>query len=371
MDAKKRQEAALKAAINHKLCYIGETISPSPASETTLESIENALKYYRERGVTHVVVQRKYMGSRCQIYLTLDDEQQPVVEKCFAISRNGFVIPKRICDFKEIFQQCAEYAKKLSKDLRYIVFDGELLPWSLMGRGLIKYQYERFSQQLRAEEALLKDTGFKTKIESLTYENVQKNMKEHHFNKFKESLGFSESDLNAFDEQLVIYGSDTETVYKPFNIIESDAGVFDDFDLMKSVFNEDWKTLNLADDMAYLVNSLKEFSDDPKLEGVVIKVKATLDDLEQKPVHSMKVRNPEYLRIIYGYDYLQPEKYAKLVATKHISYKVKLSCREHEVNKLLKSIPREARTADNAEYVSLLAKMMGIIAKEQEVDERL
>ena len=48
------------------------------------------------------------------------------------------------------------------------------------------------------------------------------------------------------------------------------------------------------------------------MEGVVIKPE---EERENAPY--LKVRNPEYLSIIYGYDYRFPHKYAKLLKQKH------------------------------------------------------
>ncbi|WP_397356486.1 hypothetical protein [Paenibacillus sp. N3.4] len=65
---------------------------------------------------------------------------------------------------------------------------------------------------------------------------------------------------------------------------------------------------------------------DNQMEGVVIKPEVQ----EGKSVPYMKVRNEDYLSIIYGYDYKFPHKYKKLMKQKNISRKLRTSINEHQ-----------------------------------------
>ncbi len=55
--------------------FISGTMPPAPSTATELEPLESALEYFRKRGVEKVVLQPKYMGSRCQLYLYRDVEK--------------------------------------------------------------------------------------------------------------------------------------------------------------------------------------------------------------------------------------------------------------------------------------------------------
>src|SRR5690606_35948908 len=81
------------------------------------------------------------------------------------------------------------------------------------------------------------------------------------------------------------------------------------------------------------VNSIREYMDTlvgNGYEGIMIK---PVFPGETDAVHCMKVRNKEYLRIIYGYDYQRPEKLTELVRKKRVGKKRKLSHHEYFLGK--------------------------------------
>ena len=61
-----------------------------------------------------------------------------------------------------------------------------------------------------------------------------------------------------------------------------------------------------------------------RYEGVVVKPLEVRFDV----IPYFKVRNKEYLRIVYGPNYTEPNVYAKLLERKKIGYKMKLSMRD-------------------------------------------
>jgi len=72
----------------NKINAFSPTISPAPKSlqRNEIESIYEGVRYFFEQGVTEIVVQRKYMGSYCDIYL------QKNLEETYFVSRNGYLI---------------------------------------------------------------------------------------------------------------------------------------------------------------------------------------------------------------------------------------------------------------------------------------
>jgi len=67
----------------------------------------------------------------------------------------------------------------------------------------------------------------------------------------------------------------------------------------------------------------KELTVDKHMEGVVIKP----ERWDGAVVPYMKVRNEQYLSIIYGYDYKFPHKYRKLMKQKSITKSLELRYR--------------------------------------------
>lgn len=72
----------------------------------------------------------------------------------------------------------------------------------------------------------------------------------------------------------------------------------------------------------------------------------------------MKVRNPDYLTIIYGYDYRFPHKYKKLLKQKSIGQKLKTSITEYALGQEMLSFPWDSIGIENKEYKQVAANML-------------
>jgi len=83
----------------------------------------------------------------------------------------------------------------------------------------------------------------------------------------------------------------------------------------------------------------------------------------------MKVRNSEYLRIIYGYDYLQKDKYSELLKNKRIGSKIKRSIFEAKLMQKLLEIPLADINVDNIDAQKLLYQFL--CEPERQIDPRL
>ena len=86
IELEERDYNRLMRYAKNKVNFISGTMCPADKRENELENIEEALDYFKHKGIDKVMLQIKYMGSRCNIYL-FDD-----IEKSYAISRNGFLI---------------------------------------------------------------------------------------------------------------------------------------------------------------------------------------------------------------------------------------------------------------------------------------
>lgn len=104
-----------------------------------------------------------------------------------------------------------------------------------------------------------------------------------------------------------------------------------------------------------------------QLEGVVIKTDVYVPGV----VPFLKVRNPEYLRIIYGYDYRFPRKHAKLVANKSIKRKMQTSIREYDLGRELLHIPDTDMNHSNVRLTHTVTNLVEEEERETEIDPRL
>jgi hypothetical protein len=85
----------------------------------------------------------------------------------------------------------------------------------------------------------------------------------------------------------------------------------------------------------------------------------------------MKVRSPNYLTIIYGYDYLNEIKYGRLLDQKRIHRKLRTSLSEWQIGKKLLQIPYKNISEENSLYMDLMAKMIIETNGEERIDPRL
>ena len=111
----------------NKVNFISGTMSPGGANleHRTLEDLREAFEYYKSKGIEEVMLQKKYMGSRANMYLFPKE-----IEKSYMTSRNGFVIRK--LDLKPLYQKMLDTIPKsiLMDDTHLVIIDGELMPWS-------------------------------------------------------------------------------------------------------------------------------------------------------------------------------------------------------------------------------------------------
>lgn len=140
-------------------------------------------------------------------------------------------------------------------------------------------------------------------------------------------------------------------------------------DMYRFVNDDHFLTIDLSEPNAY-EEAFRYFSTitlENKMEGIVIKPEL----INQKVVPAMKVRNLEYLSIIYGYDYRFPHKYRKLFNQKNITQKLKTSMQEHRLGERMLGFKFEDISPENTEYQQVVATMLFEVAKEKEIDPRL
>ncbi len=128
-------------------------------------------------------------------------------------------------------------------------------------------------------------------------------------------------------------------------------------------------TLNLSD-LGCFDEAQRFFSKltmENHMEGVVIKPELW----SGKTAPYMKLRNPDYLSIIYGYDYPFPHKYRKLLKQKNIKQKLRTSLTEYRLGLQMLKIPFDEISPDHLAYQEIAASLLFEVAQEREIDSRL
>ncbi|RAV17805.1 metallophosphoesterase [Paenibacillus contaminans] len=381
----------------NKINFISGTMSPADKNDETneLESLKRGLDYFRERGVQQVVLQPKYMGSRCNIYLHKDPEQ------CFAVSRNGYKI--NYVDLSEIYGELllkfGGYMEE--RKITMLILDGELLPWKAMGEGLIERQFKPIEKALETELAFLQQNGFEEAYNKLIaeYEASGFEKDQHHIAKSVLSDKYGPSVYQSYKyvhdiretyvplsehmaayqtykRQLELYAEDEAMSYKPFAVLKI---VFEDgqeeipewktSEMYGFLSEDEALTLDLSE-LDCLEKAERYFSKltlENHMEGVVIKPELW----NGKTVPYMKVRNADYLSIIYGYDYKFPHKYRKLLKQKNVNQKLRTSLSEYQLGMRMLAVPFDEIAPEHEAYKEIAANLLFEVAQEKGIDPRL
>lgn len=336
----------------HGIKYISGTMSPAPSTDDEIEPLQACFNYYKSKGVTRLIMQPKYMGSRCQTYLFKD-----APEKTFQVSRGGWRIKKLENRTDEEYQQ---FLKDVYNQYKYLfthsdstwgILDGELLPWTALGAGLIDKAFTPYYELIRDELLILGQDAGLAALPDLSE---------------KLDIAGKIIDLAAFNAILAEFTQDTAPSFKAFDVLDIDGAykeLIDDNVYTFTLVNSDEHVavnLETEEGVEEAFAFYKNLTVNKKMEGVVVK---PIDKkLPQGAPPYMKVRSPEYLRLVYGYNY--PSRLGPLCRQKNISGKVQLSIREYEsAMKML--------TAESDERKELIVKMIGNMKQEKFLDPRL
>ncbi|MGO4183419.1 metallophosphoesterase [Paenibacillus sp. TAF43_2] len=387
----------LQYCSRNKINFISGTMSPADKDEAAgeLESLRKGLNYFVERGVKEVVLQPKYMGSRCNVYLHAD------IEQSFAVSRNGYKINKvdLTAVYERLLQRFGSYMKE--NDISMLLLDGELLPWEALGEGLIEKQFKPIEKGLETELAFLKANGFEEAFGKLAHDFKESGFEKDQFHLSKgainEKYGLAvyqnfkhvhsileknkpiDEHVKAYEtykRQLELYAEAGELEYKPFSLLKiayvdgsEQLPGWKTSEMYRFLSDDPFITLVLSDAESYELAEkyFYTLTVDNHMEGVVIK-----PELPQPyTVPYMKVRNKEYMSIIYGYDYRFPHKYNKLIKQKNITQKLRTSFNEYRLGQHMLAIPFAEIAPENDGYQAAVANLLFEVAKEKEIDPRL
>ena len=383
-------EVMSRYAVDPKwLIYLPPTMSPSDTSKQPhlLEHPQEAFGYYRSEGIGQVICEKKHMGSRAVLVLCRDES---VSQSRFGVTtpalgtvytrtgRRFFVDDATEKAFLTRLRNAAESSglfDLLTTD--WLCLDCELMPWSSKAQELLRQQYAPVGSAgvttLTAEEALLRQACDRLpELNSLAERTSQR-------------LAAMRNYVREYRQYCWPVNSLDDLKLAPFHLLASEAAVHSD--RPHTWHMENLAKLCAADEALLLATPYRLIdlhdtaSCDSAItwwseltssgsEGMVVKpvdfIAISTGKSKRFVQPAIKSRGPEYLRIIYGPEYLIPENLERL-RSRNVGAKRSLAAREFALGiEALERFVRKEPLRRTHECV------FGVLALESEpVDPRL
>jgi protein phosphatase len=342
-------EVMSRFALNPKwLLYLPPTMSPTETSELPdlLEHPTEAFAYYQRQGVERVVCEEKHMGSRVVVVLGRDEAaiQRRLgvvgegIGKCYTrTGRNFFTDETLEAAFLARLRDAlttAGFWEKFSTD--WVCLDAELLPWSAKAQELVKNQYAAVaaaaSAALPQAEAVLATAaarGLDGAAALLARTSARRTAATDY--------------ADAYRRYCWLVQSLDDLKLAPFHLLATEGHTY--FDRDHAWHMETLRALSLADPRLlratpYRVVQLADLTEVEAAiewwtaltagggEGMVVKPYDFIPKTSRTLIQpALKCRGREYLRIIYGPDYLLPGHLERL-RQRNVKTKRNLALRE-------------------------------------------
>ncbi len=373
------------------LVYLPPTMSPCETSERPglLEHPAEAFDYYRSRGVTEVVCEEKHMGSRAVVVVCRDAN---AARARFGVTRRdgadeiGIVYTRTGRRFFNDEQLEAAFLDRVrgsiesaglwnELDTSWMCLDCELMPWSAKAQALLRDQYAAVGSAARSALA--------EAVPALAAASERVGGDE--LRQLAERYGAREAAIVKYTQAYRQYCWEVESLedlkLAPFHLLATEGGVHVDRDHLwhmstlarlaehdQLLMATNHRLVNLTDEassadaMAWWESMTTEGG-----EGMVVKPREFIARGGQGLLQpAVKCRGPEYLRIIYGPDYLAPEHLDRL-RKRGLKHKRSLAMREFALG--IESLERFVRREPLRRVHECV---FGVLAMESEpVDPRL
>jgi len=380
-------EVMSRFAANPKwLIYLPPTMSPTEttAQPGLLEHPEEAFAYFRREGVPRIVCEEKHMGSRAVVIVCRDEDAARrrfgVVEEGIGIcytrtGRRFFDDPKIEKEFLEKVRtalDATDFWNQFQTD--WICLDAELMPWSAKAQELLRQQYASVGA---AAQASL--TEAVAALDRLVSQNADAQVLDE---RYKQRLEAVNHYVNSYRHYCWQVSSVSDLKLAPFHLLATEGQVYVNRDHV-------WHMDKLAEvckasdglllatpykqvDVTDTVNVAEATQWWEELtgrggEGMVLKPFDFIVRGRRGLVQpAVKCRGREYLRIIYGPEYLLPENLERL-RSRAVSSKRSLALREFALG--IEALERFVR---NEPLRRVHECVFGVLALESEpVDPRL
>ena len=330
------------------LVYLPPTMAPAPtaADPGLLEHPAEAFESFRSCGIDQVICEEKHMGSRAVAVLCRDEA---AAERRFVPGELGTVFTRTgrpffkdaglqgtIVDELRRAISDAGLWDRLGTD--WMVLDGEMLPWSAKAGPLIRDQYASVGAAARASlpaaGAALAAAAERGVDVSVLAETVERRT----------------GQMAAFSDVYRRYTWETDGVkglrFAPFMLAATEGREYTEADHLwhmgvaeqladahPMIHRTRYRVVDTTDgDACEAAAQWWREMVDVGGEGMVVKpllgARARARKGPAQP--GLKVRGPEYLRIIYGADYTDPERIAVL-KDRRLGRKAGLAMREHKL----------------------------------------
>lgn len=350
-----REENALAAlevmsrfAANPKwLIYLPPTMSPTETTSqpTLLEHPAEAFAYFRREGAPRVVCEEKHMGSRAVVIVCRDED---AARRRFGVVGEGIGIcytrtGRRFFDEPRIEREflqkvrsavdAAGFWEQFQTD--WICLDAELMPWSAKAQELLRQQYAAVGA---AAQASLSET-----VASLEHLAAKNGDALPLIERYKQRLEAANRYVDSYRRYCWQVQSVGDLKLAPFHLLAAHGQVHVQRD--HAWHMEKLAELCNAGDGLLLATPYKQV--DVTNTASIEEATRWWEDLTSrggegmvvKPLEfivrgrrgltqpAIKCRGPEYLRIIYGPEYLLPENLERL-RSRSVSTKRSLALRE-------------------------------------------
>lgn len=368
------------------LIYLPPTMSPCGTSHLPdlLEHPEEAFAYFRQKGIPRVVCEEKHMGSRIIIVLCRDEAtamkrfgvQTETIGVCYTRTGRPFFndVEMERALLERINTACNASKFWETHKSDWVCLDAELMPWSAKAQELIKQQYAPVGT---AGLVALQQAGeilTQAEARGLDVSEMQARTTER-----RESIDHYR---DAYRRYCWDVTSLEELKLAPFHLLAVEGEVFADKDhgwhleTLKALCDADSGLLQATD--FRVVNVMDDTSQTGAIqwwetltaqggEGIVIKPYDFIARGSRGLIQpAVKCRGREYLRIIYGPEYLLPENLTRLKERK-LSVKRQLALREFSLG--IEALERFVRREP---LQRIHECVFGVLALESEpVDPRL
>ncbi|NUL49159.1 polynucleotide kinase-phosphatase [Cellulosimicrobium funkei] len=331
------------AADPRHLVYLPPTMSPPHAStrEGFLEHPAEAFAAYRKEGLDRLICEEKHMGSRAVVLLTRDPSRFGASEgwRGAVHTRTGrpFFDEATTADFLARLDGVAEAAGIWDElDASWLLLDAELLPWSLKAGAMIREQYASVAAAataaLPAAVQALQDTAERGIDVTDLLQRTQRRASNTEayrdaYRRFSQSFSGLDGVQLAPFQLLASTGASHLARDHTWHLDVADRLAEADGGLIR-------RTGSIEVDLASAESETAATAWWEELtaaggEGMVVKPVAGLvrgtTSLAQPGI---KVRGPEYLRMVYGPDYLDPENLERL-RNRNVGHKRSMALREY------------------------------------------
>jgi protein phosphatase len=385
-------EVMSRFAVNPKwLIYLPPTMSPSETSKLPdlLEHPSEAFTYYRQEGIPKVICEEKHIGSRAVVVICRDEQ---VALKRFGIPQSegeGFGVVytrtgRRFFEDRALETElltilrsaidASGFWDELHTD--WACFDCELMPWSAKAQELIRTQYAAVGAAAETSLAYAAEVTGAVAGRGPEFETLASNVKNR-----AETVSLY---CDSYRRYCWSVNSITDYKLAPFHLLATEGGVHANKDhvwhmetLAKSCSQDAGKSVLLATPYQ-IIDVTDEVSQQVGIdwwekmtseggEGMVVKpldfIAKGRRGLAQPAV---KCRGREYLRIIYGPEYTDPENLVRL-KSRGLGAKRSLAMREFALG-----IEALERFVQHEPLRRIHECVFGVLALESEpVDPRL